>query len=270
MSDKSSSSRIKPEYRLWLDLIISLLLLPIRFVKFLFGREKFSKVISPLIVIVDAFRNAKFTSSVIFVNIIVFFISVFFFVDYISIFAVYPSDLFNPIRWFSFLTHGFFHASIFHLFGNMFMLFIFGRLVEKDLGSSKTAMVYFSALIFAGIFSSVINLLRGEATGGIGASGALMGLVSVAILLSPFRITFAAIIPMPVMFLGWLMIYADLVGFFTGGTSGIGYSAHIGGFLSAFLLFFILRREQEKMFNGFLINIVTLILVLGVYFIFLN
>lgn len=269
MNEKQKRPHIESEFKILIAFFSGLLLLPIRLVMFLFKKEKFSNVISPLIILFNAIKSAKFTFYIVVINIFIYFISSIFFIEFIKIFVLYPSDLFEPVRWFSFITHGFLHADVFHLLGNMFALLIFGRIVEKELGQSKTAIVYFSALIFAAIFSSIINLIQGNNVGGLGASGALMGLVSAAILLRPFKITFSAIIPLPVIVLGWLLIYVDLIGFFSSADDGIGYSAHIGGFISAFLLFFILRKERPQLIKGLLINTLTLFLFfLSYYFIF--
>jgi len=266
----SKNAGIESEFKIILLFFLEFLLIPFRIIQVVFGKKHFSVIFSPFIVLWSGFIQAKFTFWFILINFFVFFLSYFFSYDFFSKLILFPSDLFNPERWFSFITHGFLHANITHLISNLIALFIFGRIVEKEIGSSKTAVVYFSALIFAGVFSSFISFLKGDVLGGIGASGAIMGLVSSAILLKPFKITFATLIPLPIMVLGWLMIYADLSGLFSGVNTGIGYAAHIGGFLSASLLFFLLRSERKRFLNGFFVNIFTLLLFLSIYFLFLS
>jgi len=265
-----SKDKIESEFKIILLFILELVLLPVRLIQVFFRKKTFSAIFSPFFVLWRGFTQAKFTFWLIIINFFVFFLSFSFSSSFFNSLVLYSDDLFDPTRWFSFLTHGFLHANLTHLFGNLLALFIFGRIIERELGASKTASVYFSALIFAAIFSSFINLLKSDAVGGIGASGAIMGLVSAAILLRPFNITFAALIPLPVIVLGWFMIYADLSGLFGGSNTGIGYAAHIGGFLSASLLFFLLKNEKRRLYQGLLVNIITLFLFLGVYFLFLN
>ena len=270
MTKKNNKQKISTELEIIITFFTSLILMPFRFALMLFGKEKFSRVMLPFTILGNALTNAKFTFYMILANFLMFFISILFLLNHIDTLVLYPSDLINPVRWFAFLTHGFLHVNLTHLFGNILALFVFGRIVEKEIGPKKTSIVYFSALLFAGIFSATMNLIQGSAAGGVGASGAIMGLVSAAILLAPFRITFAALIPLPIMVLGWLMIYVDITGFFSGANTGIGYAAHIGGFLSAALLFFFLGKEKQRLMKGLIINTVTLIVFLGVYFLILK
>ena len=103
--------------------------------------------------------------------------------------------------------------------------------------------------------------------GGIGASEALMGLVATAILLSPFYITYMSIIPLPVMVVGWLFIWADVTGIINPTADGIGHFAHLGGFISIAVIMFLLNSEaKSKLKRGFLINIISLIIGVLLYF----
>lgn len=57
-----------------------------------------------------------------------------------------------------FITNIFLHGSISHLFSNMFALWMFGRILEYDLGSRRFLMYYLITGIGAGLF----NMLVGE------------------------------------------------------------------------------------------------------------
>lgn len=181
----------------------------------------------------------------------------------------YPSNLFS-VKAYTLITSGFLHANLMHLLGNMLGIFIFGRVLERKLGAGKTALIYFGALIISGVFSSLIHLfLMGDNTGGIGASGALMGLVATAILIDPFYITYELLLPLPVMVVGWITIYADITGILNPVEDGIGHFAHIGGFLSIAIVMFLLGvEERKKLVKGFMINIISLIVVAISYYYF--
>ena len=166
------------------------------------------------------------------------------------------------------VTAGFLHADPIHLLVNMLGIFIFGRVVERKLGPIKTGLIYFGALIISSLFSSLINLfILKNNVPGIGASGALMGLVAAAILLDPFYITYELIIPLPVMVVGWIAIYADLTGIINRVQDNIGHFAHLGGFISIALLMFLLGvDDRRKLAKGLLINLVSLGIGLIIYF----
>ncbi len=182
----------------------------------------------------------------------------------------YPADLLQPERYYSFITAGFIHANWMHLASNMLFLFIFGRIVERKLGAAKTSVIYFTALIVAGVASCALSLLQGDATGGLGASGAIMGLVATGILLDPFYIVFELIVPLPALVVGWLQLYTDVTGVFTQQNDGIGHIAHIGGYLSALLALLWLNQEEKRhLQRGLLLNGITLLLA-GIIFYFIR
>lgn len=264
---------IESETSFKLKFLKEILLLPFTLIMVLFRKKEFSEVFEPVRMSIKYFFEPKFTATIFLTNIIIFGLSIFFFPENLFDMLVnYPSDLLNPARFYSFLTAGFLHADLGHLVANMLGLLIFGRVVERSIGTGKTIFVYFSALIISGIISAAVNLfVLGVDTGGIGASGALMGLVSAAILLDPFFLTYDLIFPIPIMVYGWLAIYADVTGVLSPTNDGIGHFAHLGGFASiAFIMLFFDYGEKEKIKKGFIINIASLIFALIVYFIYQN
>ncbi len=71
----------------------------------------------------------------------------------------FTSDQFRPWQLISYM---FIHANIWHLFFNMFSLFMFGEIVERTLGSQKFLLYYIScglgaAFIQEGVFALMIN-----------------------------------------------------------------------------------------------------------------
>jgi len=63
---------------------------------------------------------------------------------------------------YQFITYMFLHstASIMHLFGNMFALFIFGPLLEQFLGQKKFLILYMVTGIGAGLFYTAVNYIE--------------------------------------------------------------------------------------------------------------
>ena len=64
------------------------------------------------------------------------------------------SDNFMPHQ---FLTHIFLHGGMAHIFTNMFSLWMFGRILEYDLGSTRFLLYYLVTGIGAGFFNSLVG-----------------------------------------------------------------------------------------------------------------
>jgi membrane associated rhomboid family serine protease len=172
-----------------------------------------------------------------------------------------PSNLFHGYLWTVF-TSGFLHADWSHLLWNMLGLFVFGRLVEEELGTAKTFFLYFGSLLLSMFFAMIFYIFifhKGVAI--IGASGALMGLISAAMLLSPFKITFEMLLPIPTMIKGWMFFYLDFKGLLQREMDGISHLAHLCGFLGiTALVYFLSKKDQKRFKTGLFINVVSFIL----------
>lgn len=69
----------------------------------------------------------------------------------------------------------FLHAGIFHLLMNAYALWIFGPVVERELGRSRFLMIFLTTGLFASAASYAFTPIPG--TVGVGASGAIFGVV---------------------------------------------------------------------------------------------
>jgi len=196
------------------------------------------------------------------VNIFVFILLSYFPSDINSVRALilYPEHL-KEGNFLCLVTSGFIHSSWSHLLLNMLGVFVFAKIVERQLGLLKTFYIYFGSLVISMLFSAYVYMyILDKSTGVVGASGAVMGLVAAAVLLDPFCITYEMIIPTPVMFKGWMFLYADLKGLLGGEQDGVSHFAHLFGFFSIFLLTYFLSKEDKKMMKaGFIINIFSLV-----------
>lgn len=176
-----------------------------------------------------------------------------------------PHNLLDNGRVWCVLTSGFLHKNIMHLFFNSLGIFIFGCVVEHRFGFMKTLMIYIGALVISmaisfGIYTFILN----KNVALIGASGALMGLISVAVLSDPFLITYETLLPVPVMLKGWMFLYADVKGLLGGEADGVSHIAHLAGFLSiTFIVYFLDRDDRRRIGKGFLINVFSFALFLA-------
>jgi membrane associated rhomboid family serine protease len=113
----------------------------------------------------------------------------------ISYLALQPSSIFAGQKIWTALTSIFIHASFTHLFVNMFSLFFIGNLVEKIIGKKRFIFFYIISGIFAGLFFAVLSNFLGFGIGerifgspavyGLGASGAIFGLLGLLAMLTP-------------------------------------------------------------------------------------
>ena len=259
---------IESESKFIWKFIWHILITPITLLLVIFKKKEFKDLFQPFTDLFKFIFEPKFKIAIIIINVVLFFGSLFFLSEQMfNSFINYPTDLLD-FRFYTLITAGFLHANLAHLIGNMIGIFIFGRVVERKLGFSKTLLVFFGALILSSLFESLIHLLiTGNNIGGLGASGALMGLIATAILLDPFYLSYELLVPLPIMISGWLAIYADIAGVINPSQDGIGHFAHIGGFISIGLLMFLIGiDERSKLKRGLLINIISLVIWVILYF----
>lgn len=169
----------------------------------------------------------------------------------VSLLGFYGSTLreqliFKPIQvekngqWYRFITSGFLHADWNHLLFNMFSLFLFGDLVEKQFNSSHffsaQGGVYYSLLyglaLPIALLPTFISQRKNNRYASLGASGAVSAVVFTAILLDPtIKIGLFLIPPIiPGFVFGplYLLLSARLG---IKGRDNINHSAHITGAL---------------------------------------
>ncbi|MFA5088746.1 MAG: rhomboid family intramembrane serine protease [Candidatus Omnitrophota bacterium] len=183
--------------------------------------------------------------------------------DIFKALILYPGNLLQG-HCLCILTSGFIHHNWPHLLLNMLGVLAFAGIVEKHLGFVKTLFIYFGALFVSMIFSTVVYaffLHKNVAI--IGASGAVMGLMTTALLLDPFCLTYETILPIPLMFKAWLFLYADIKGFLGGEQDGVSHLAHLFGFLSiGLLVYFLSPKERKLMRTGLIINVASFVFFL--------
>ncbi|MFO1040301.1 MAG: rhomboid family intramembrane serine protease [Planctomycetaceae bacterium] len=91
----------------------------------------------------------------------------------------------HPLQW---VTSAFLHANIYHLIGNMFFLWAYGLVVEGKIGSWRYLLTYL-VMAVSGSFAAQTLFGFGGSDGQIryalGASGAISGLMAIALLWAP-------------------------------------------------------------------------------------
>jgi membrane associated rhomboid family serine protease len=141
-------------------------------------------------------------------------------------------------------TSMFMHGGVFHIFGNMLYLWIFGNNIEDRLGHFRFILFY----LFCGIVAALSH----------GASGAVSGVLGAYLLLFPmakihtiiFLGFFVQSVQIPALIvIGFWAIIQVVNGLITQGMpsqGGIAWFAHAGGFLAGLIT---IKLWQPRRFN---------------------
>lgn len=176
------------------------------------------------------------------------------------------------------VTYMFMHASLSHLFFNMFALWMFGCIVERTWGARKFLFYYMACGIGAGLLqemaqfvqfymlaaenihgfsvSQIMTVAKASAVGinlwtTVGASGAIYGILLAFGMLYPEERMFIFPLPVPIKAKFFVVGYAAIELFMAFSTSGDGVAhlAHLGGMLFGFLLIRYWRRHPGRGYN---------------------
>jgi membrane associated rhomboid family serine protease len=151
------------------------------------------------------------------------------------------------------VTAMFLHAGLFHLFGNMLALWVFGRRVEDACGPWRFLAFYLLAGTWAHILFTVVE--NDSRTPGIGASGAIFGVMGAYLLLYPGgrirTLVFVSFLPLwPRLRAIWVVLYFVGIQIIPAiqillrkADYSVNHWAHLGGFFSAVFILLFLRPE---------------------------
>ncbi len=167
--------------------------------------------------------------------------------------------VYTRFEWWMPITYMFTHGGLWHLAPNMLFLWVFGAHAEDALGRGRYLLLYFSAgLTAAG--------LHGLATAGyypadldvglVGASGAIMGVVSLFVLrFHGVQVRFFLWLLLPFIFsvraliVGILYVACDLGSALwamaSSDTTKVAHWAHVGGFIAGGIWAWVLRLPEE-------------------------
>ena len=181
----------------------------------------------------------------------------------IASFALVPSELFHvaspatgahrahevpviPER-LTLLSYMFFHLDIFHLFGNMIFLWVFGDNIEDAMGHLRFLLFYIACGVLAGLAHALLQ--PGSPVPLIGASGAVAGVIAAYLVLHPrVRMWVLAfkIIPLRITAMwalgAWIAMQLVMVALTINRPEPIAWWAHIGGLVAGAVLVLVLRR----------------------------
>jgi membrane associated rhomboid family serine protease len=149
----------------------------------------------------------------------------------------------------------FIHGGWDHILGNMLFLLVFGIHVERSMGRLRFLLFYF----VCGLGANALEILTSASSDvpGIGASGAIAGVLAGYLLLYPAS-HIDALLPLgrfywPTRVPAWIFIglwflyqlVLSVVSFGdVAGGGGVAYSAHVGGFITGLILVKIFSRPE--------------------------
>lgn len=161
----------------------------------------------------------------------------------------------------------FMHGGFWHLFFNMYTLFIFGSVLERVWGTKKFLVFYFvtglgAALVHTGVEWIQMQSLISKAAEGssaamasihamkmtptVGASGAIYGVLMGYAMLYPDSVLTLIIPPISLKAKWFVLIFAaiELLTGVTGTGGGIAHFAHLGGLIFGFLLMWYWKKNN--------------------------
>jgi membrane associated rhomboid family serine protease len=163
----------------------------------------------------------------------------------------------NPF-WITLFSSMFMHGGWLHILGNMLFLWVFGDNIENSMGHLRYLIFY----LLCGLGASALEIATAVNSGtpGLGASGAIAGVLGAYLMLYPGSsigtLLTVFIIPIPVHLPAWILIgFWFLMQFVSGvgelsskaaqATGGVAYWAHVGGFITGSVLIWLFRHPTR-------------------------
>ena len=177
----------------------------------------------------------------------------------------YPTSPF--FHWWQPVTHMFMHGGFWHLFFNMYTLYIFGTVLERVWGVKKFLLFYFvtgigAAAVHTGVEWLQMNHWMAQVAEGsvaaqaqihalkmtptVGASGAIYGVLMGYAMLYPDSVM-SLVFPPISMKAKWFVLIFAAIELFTGISGvggGIAHFAHLGGLVFGFLLIMYWKKKR--------------------------
>jgi rhomboid protease GluP len=149
-------------------------------------------------------------------------------------------ELLRAGEWWRILTSQFLHVHFPHMVFNMAALFLLGRVVERESGHWRLALLF----ALSGVTGQLIGVAAAPSLVSSGASQAVMGLaawVIIEYLRRPQPRSF-----MPVITLAVVCVQVLLDVFTAGGIK----AGHLGGFLAGAILKVLMSRDAQRSVNS--------------------
>ncbi|KAA6421878.1 MAG: rhomboid mitochondrial-like protein [Trebouxia sp. A1-2] len=165
-------------------------------------------------------------------------------------------------RIYTLLTSAFSHASLNHIFANMFTFYFFGREIGLTFGGKKLLALYVAGGIAGSLAHVAFFYFKAQSTGAapwikevrianspgaLGASAAVNAIVLLDILLYPQRMVYLyMVLPVPAALFGVVYIVGSMTGLLGGVGGNISHAGHLGGAAVGAAYFLALKRGRIR------------------------
>ena len=138
-------------------------------------------------------------------------------------------------------TYMFLHADMGHLFFNMFAVWMFAPMIEREFGERRFAIYYLLCGLGAALVQEIVWSAIGTTGITIGASGAVFGILFAFGWLYPNVPMFLLFVPIPIRARTFVIIYAAIelfagLGSLRFSLDHVAHFAHLGGFIFGWLI----------------------------------
>jgi membrane associated rhomboid family serine protease len=193
-----------------------------------------------MILDVENLKNARITISLVFINIMAFFMFNLALPESVYFLVQINRNIIEDYEIWRLLTSMFIHGDLIHLFSNMFGLFLFGATVETNRNISKYQylIIYFISGLIGNLFTLILFPLNSIS---LGASGAIFGLLGVSfiIIATDYR---------PLLFFALFYTIFFIAVSFTPGTN---YWAHLFGLLGGIIFGYLFYWRKRSLIYDF-------------------
>ena len=145
-------------------------------------------------------------------------------------FAVIPATPMLTLQLWRLITYQFLHGDFSHIFWNMIGLFFLGPSLERQWGSRKFLAFYLSCGVAGGLFY-ILLVMTGflSAAPMVGASGAILGVLTACAILFPHFVVFIVIFPVPIRVAAVIFMAIAFYTVLSNGVNAGGEACHFAG-----------------------------------------
>ncbi|TCM45697.1 rhomboid family intramembrane serine protease [Kribbella sp. VKM Ac-2568] len=131
------------------------------------------------------------------------------------------------------LTSAYTHVQIFHIFSNLFMLYVVGPPLEQMLGRLRFTVLYLLSALGGSV---AVWLLGSPISATLGASGAVLGLVGALLVISRAR----------GLDVTWIIAYVAITAVISFTIPNISWEGHLGGFVTGAAVAWIFLQDTKR------------------------
>lgn len=147
----------------------------------------------------------------------------------------------------SFITSNFIHEGLGHIFWNMWLFYMFGKILGDLIGDRKILPLYLLSgivgCLFYFLFMNMPFFGEGVVTPALGASASVMGIIMAAGFTSPhYKINLLLIGSVKLMYVSAVLFFIDIIAL---APQAGGPIAHIGGGLFGGLFVYLMRNGTD-------------------------